>query len=268
MEFLNYIDTSDSDDCAEDVCKSVTSVDGNAEAVVEDTPIDVVEAEMKERHRHIFNLRMFPSLFEGPKNCEKMKPVNDHPKPSMTSFEMNQAQWEEAINIVRHFGPQKLKDANEEQARFRKSLSKVTVRRWTKLVNCVPLIEKYKVEEFKMPGSDQIQYRLFRKYQRKHWHEEKWLLCVPQLHIFDAIHECHNMISHMKLSPTLKKVHEKYYNISEKQVSAFIETCFECNMQSQSQDRAKRLKSSDSIEQNTSKTSTYEFALLCSRSCV
>jgi hypothetical protein len=246
MKFLN--------DCTEQVvvCNSVASVeDGNVETV--DTPIEVAEAEMTERHRHIFNLRMFPSLFEGPKNFEKMKSIEDHPGSPLTSFEMNQAEWEEAINIVRHFGPPKLKDANEEQARFRNNLPYAKVKKWIKLINGIPKIQKYKVEEFKMPGSNQTQYCLLRKYKRMYWNEEKWLLCLPQLGVFDAIHECHTMTYHMKQNQTCMKVHEKYYNISEKQVNAFVETCEVCNQANpvaRPLKMAKKLKSSDSIQQN------------------
>jgi hypothetical protein len=44
-------------------------------------------------HRNIFNLYMFPSLFEGrPKNCEKMKAIKDHLGSSPFSLEMTQAE--------------------------------------------------------------------------------------------------------------------------------------------------------------------------------
>jgi hypothetical protein len=227
---------------------------GGAEAVNENTPIENSNnAEMMERHRHIFNLRVFPSLFEGPKNNEKIKAVKDHPKSSPFSLEMTQAEWEETINIVLNFGPRLIKHANEQQARFRNNLPYTKVKKWIKQYNGAPLIEMYKVEEFKMPGSDQTQYRLLRNHKRLHWNEKKWLPCLPQLEVFDAIHECHTMVLHMKQNQTCAKVHEKYYNITEKQVIAFVETCFVCNQANsvaRPLKRVKKLRSSDSMQQN------------------
>ena len=49
-----------------------------AQGIQENTPTKVVQARMTERHRYIFNMRMFPSLFED----GKLKPLNDHPETS------------------------------------------------------------------------------------------------------------------------------------------------------------------------------------------
>ena len=190
-----------------------------------DTPMKVAEAGMKERHRRVFNSRVFPSLFED----GKMKEMKDHPKTSPLSLEMSQAEWEEAIHIVRNFGPALLSDANEEQKAFRKSLGKKKEKKWTKRDEGVPLIEKYKVEEYTLPDSDQTHHRLLKRHKRASWTEEKWLLCIPQLDVFDAISECHGIASHMKQNQTCVKVHEKYYNVTEAQVIAFVESCETCN---------------------------------------
>lgn len=61
----------------------------------------------------------------------------------MTSSEMTQAEWQEAIDVLRFMGPARLKDANEDQVRFRSTLSKVTVRNWIRLIHGVPKIELY-----------------------------------------------------------------------------------------------------------------------------
>lgn len=190
-----------------------------------DTPMKVAEAGMKERHRRVFNSRVFPSLFED----GKMKEMKDHPKTSPLSLEMSQAEWEEAIHIVRNFGPALLSDANEEQKAFRKSLGKKKEKKWTKRDEGVPLIEKYKVEEYTLPDSDQTHHRLLKRHKRASWTEEKWLLCIPQLDVFDAISECHGIASHMKQNQTCVKVHEKYYNVTEAQIIAFVESCETCN---------------------------------------
>ena len=220
------------------------------EAVNDDTPGEKSYAELKEQHRHIFNLRMFPSLFEG----QKMKAVEDHPKSSPFSQEMTQTEWDEAINIVRNFGPRKRKYANEEQIRFRDSLPQSTMKKWTKLYEGAALLEKYKAEEYKLPGSDQTHYRLLRNHKRSRWEEKRWLTCVPQLDVYDAIYECHQMVSHMKQNQTCAKVHERYYNITEKQVNTFVETCFVCDARRQA-DRARKLLLLESMEQNKSENS-------------
>jgi hypothetical protein len=103
------------------------------------------------------------------------------------------------------------------------------VKKWIKKYQGERLLDKYRVKEYKLPGSDTIQYRLLRRHKRKSWSEAKWLICVPQLQVFDAIRECHLLVNHMKMNHTLLKVHEKYYNISEKQVNAFVATCETCN---------------------------------------
>lgn len=191
------------------------------------TPSKLNESKMSLRHRLAFNKRVFPSLFEG----ETMLPVHLHPKSNTTSSELSQREWQEAIEIVRFMGPAKLRDATEEQIRFRSSLSKVTVRNWTKKVNGVPKIELYQVEEYYVPGSDEAQYRLLRLFQRPTWNEPKWLICVPQLKVFDAIRECHDVISHLRQNQTSVRVHETYFNVTEKQVTAFVELCEVCNHQ-------------------------------------
>jgi hypothetical protein len=53
---------------------------------------------------------MFPYLFDG----DTMLPVTKHPKSSMTSSEMTQAERQEAIDVLRFMGPARLKDANED----------------------------------------------------------------------------------------------------------------------------------------------------------
>ena len=190
------------------------------------TPIKVQESSMSERHRLVFNQRMFPDLFED----GRLKDVSNHPATSPFSMDMSQSEWQETVDIVLNFGPSNRALATEEQIRFRDSLPKETVRKWIRKTDKIPLIERYKVTEKKRRGSDEIRYELLRLHQRSPWQEEKWLICVPQLEVFSAIRECHLMVHHMKQNQTCTKVHGKYYNITEKQVSMFVETCEVCNM--------------------------------------
>lgn len=187
-----------------------------------DTPMKVAEAGIKQRHRHAFNLRMFPALFHAPNN-PTMKELKDHPNTSHLSKEMSQGEWEEAIHIVQNFGPAKESDATEAQKDFRKSLEKSKAKKWSKLV------DKYKVEVYTLPGSDQPRKRLMRLHKPSGFDEERWLLCIPQLQVFDAIYENHHLVSHLKMNQTCVKVQEKYYNVTEKQVNEFVATCETCN---------------------------------------
>lgn len=66
-------------------------------------------------------------------------------------------------------------------------------------------------------------------HQRKGWSDASWLVCLPQLDVFDAISECHGFVSRMKQNQTCVKVHERYYDIPEAQVNAFVEICETCN---------------------------------------
>lgn len=191
-------------------------------ASANDTPMKVAEAGIKQRHRHTFNLRMFPALFHGPNN-DTMKELKDHPNTSHLSKEMSQGEWEEAIRIVQNFGPAKATDATVAQRDFRDSLGKQKVKKWSKV------IEKYKVEEYTLPGSDEPSKRLMRLHKSSGCDEERWLLCIPQLQVFDAIYENHHLVSHLKMNQTCVKVHEKYYNVTEEQVNAFVATCETCN---------------------------------------
>ncbi len=186
------------------------------------TPVKAAHEGIKERHRHVFNKRLFPDLFHGPNN-EKMKELKDHPDTKVGTSEMSQREWEETINVVLNFGPKRHDDATEDQKKFRKSLGPKKAKNWARI------IELYKVEEYILPGSGQQRKRLLRSHQRKGWAEPRWLLCIPQLEVFDAIHEHHGTVSHMKMNQTCVKVHEKYYNITEKQVNAFVATCETCN---------------------------------------
>jgi hypothetical protein len=103
------------------------------------------------------------------------------------------------------------------------------VRNWIRLIHGVPKIELYKVEKYFTPGSDQAHYRLLRKFKRAGWNEAKWLICVPQLKVFDAILDSHSMVSHYRQNQTCVLVHEKYFNVSGKHVKTFIELCEVCN---------------------------------------
>ena len=76
------------------------------------TPVKAAHEGIKERHRHVFNKRVFPDLFHGPNN-ETMKELKDHPDTKVGTSEMCQREWEETINIVLKFGPKRLDDATE-----------------------------------------------------------------------------------------------------------------------------------------------------------
>ncbi|KAK1733577.1 hypothetical protein QTG54_015750 [Skeletonema marinoi] len=179
----------------------------------------VVESGITERHRHTFNARVFPDLYHD----GKLKDLKDHPSTKVLSVEMSQQEWEEAINIVLHFGPKLQRDATDEQMAFRNSLDTAKARKWSSLV------ELFRVEEYTLPGSDIKRKRLLRLHERAGWSEGKWLLCIPQLEVFDAISENHGIVSHMKQNQTCVKVHEKYYNITETQVNIFVQSCETCN---------------------------------------
>ena len=152
-----------------------------------------------------------------------MKELKDHPNSNQNSLEMSQGEWEEAIRIVEKFGPAKESDATKEEKDFRKSLGQQKAKKWARLV------DKYKVEEYTLPGSDQPRKRLMRLHKRSGFDEERWLLCIPQLQVFDAIYEHHHLVSHLKMNQTCGKVQEKYYNVTEKQVNEFVATCETCN---------------------------------------
>jgi hypothetical protein len=190
------------------------------------TPFKVVQVRMAERHRDVFNRRMFPSLFgeDG-----QLKPTNEHPNTSFLSSEMTQLEWNQAVEIITNFGPLDKKQVTEEQLLYRKRLPKVVRLNWTKQYNGERKIDKYKVEQYRVPGSDEIKLRLLRKFKRLNWSDERWLECVPQLEVFDVIKECHEINGHFKQNQTCLKVHERFYNITEKQVAAFIQTCETCN---------------------------------------
>ncbi len=193
-----------------------------AAAAAADTPMKVAEAGIKQRHRKAFNMRVFPALFHGPDN-DTMKEVKDHPKTDPLLKEMSQREWEEAIHIVQNFGPAKESDATDAQKDFRKSLDRQTKKKWSKV------IDKFKVVEYKLPGSDVVRKRLMKNHKASGFDEYKWLVCVPQTEVFDAIYEIHHLVSHLKMNQTCVKVQEKYYNITEKQVNEFVATCETCN---------------------------------------
>lgn len=94
--------------------KSTSSVNSDSEEVETKvpSPVKVSEARMTERHRFVFNQRMFPDIFDDNNN---MKPLNEHPIASAFSTEMSQAEWQEAIDIVRNFGPALMENALPEQ---------------------------------------------------------------------------------------------------------------------------------------------------------
>ena len=208
------------------VCCAPLGIDGvvasgsaSAAPMEVDTPMKVVESGITERHRHTFNARVFPDLYHD----GKLKDLKDHPSTKVLSVEMSQQEWEEAINIVLHFGPKLQRDATDEQMAFRNSLDTAKARKWSSLV------ELFRVEEYTLPGSDIKRKRLLRLHERAGWSEGKWLLCIPQLEVFDAISENHGIVSHMKQNQTCVKVHEKYYNITETQVNIFVQSCETCN---------------------------------------
>ena len=205
--------------CCSPVGADGVDASGSAPAVDIDTPMKVADASIRERHRHVFNLRMFPSLFHD----GIMKELKDHPDTSPLSAEMSQREWEEAIHIVPLFGPKLLRDATDEQKAFREKLGAKKSKKWASMV------ELYEVEEYKLPGSDLPKKRLLRIHTRKGSPEENRLVCVPQLDVFDVISENHGIVSHMKQNQTCVKVHEKYYNVTESQVNAFVDSCETCN---------------------------------------
>jgi hypothetical protein len=177
-------------------------------------------------HRMIFNLSVFPELFEN----EQLLPADVHPKSSICSSVMSETEWREALNIVPNFGPAKIREANEEQKNFRNSLEPDIVKKWTRFQNIGKhLIELFKVENSIPPGRNTQQPMLFRLHKRKNWHEEKWLRCIPQLQVFDAIRACHlSKSSHFSFRKTITRVQDIYYNISRKQVQEYIDTCEIC----------------------------------------
>ena len=187
-----------------------------------ETPMKVANAGTVERHRLAFNMKVFPALFEG----RQMKELKDQPPTDSMSFDMSQQEWEEAVNIVLNFGPKYERDATQEQLAFRKKLKTTDMKKFRRWFN---IIDKYKVVPYSLPGSTVERNRLLRLHKRNGWSEGQWLMCVPQLEVFDAISECHGVVSHMKMNTTCVKVHEKYYNITEEKVNTFVEMCEACN---------------------------------------
>ena len=175
-----------------------------------------------EQHRHLFLSHSFPGLFRD----EQMLPVEQHPETSWLTLEMSHSEWLEAIDIVLHFGPPLLRDANAEQKQFRETLSPATVRKWTRKSPIDRLIDYYRVEEYTDKGS--LKHRLLRRHKRKNWNEERWLICVPQCEVFDAIRSCHVVVNHKKTVPTRDEVFSRYYNITEAQIHEFVNTCPIC----------------------------------------
>ena len=90
-----------------------------------------------EHHRHIFNLRTFPLLFD---ENGQMKPVEEHPKTSKLTSHMSQSEWLETIDVVCNFGPTLLDDANEAQSEYRSNLEPATIKKWGKKYQGEPMI--------------------------------------------------------------------------------------------------------------------------------
>jgi hypothetical protein len=180
-----------------------------------------------EYHRHLFLSRAFPELFRN----DVMMPVEEHPETASGTFEMSHREWQEAIDIVRNFGPIHLSDANAEQIQFRENLSPATVRKWTRTSAGTTrrLIQLYKVEDRPEEGDDNSSNpQLLRLHKRKNWDVERWLICVPQCKVFDAIRSCHIAVNHKKRALTRDELYSRYYNITETQIQEFVNTCPVC----------------------------------------
>ena len=102
---------------------------------------------------------------------------------------MSQEEWLETIDVVRNFGPTLLDDANEAQIEYRSNLEPATIKKWGKKYQGEPMIRLFKVEEYYVENSDSPHYHLYRLHKRKNREEKQWLICVPQMKVFDAILE-------------------------------------------------------------------------------
>lgn len=183
-------------------------------------PVNVDSTEeIKERHRQEFNTNVFPYLLNGE-------------NPTDTSRkELTQEQWQDMVNTIKVLQPDFVIEENPDLAEYYENLSNDAQRlmKWKKKENRVPMYQKYKVDLD--PNTNQE--RLYRFCLRKNFENRRWLLCLPSNEIFDAIWECHlSGKNHRRRKQTIDTVHDEYYNITEKQVLAFIDCCEECKKRS------------------------------------
>ena len=189
------------------------NIDDRNNTVEASTPVKVVQASDKEKHRIVFNEQAF--------SVDKDYKVIDMDKhKKQMSKVLSQDKWKTKDEL------KNLSDID------RQAYQKWKTAHGNKDKNSYRWHEKYTVFEKHVPGEapEMVLKRIEpnRVEANQQQHPDRRLV-IPMPKIFDAIYEMHKDKSgHMGQERTSTAVSEKYYSVSQTQVVAFCRTCRTC----------------------------------------
>ena len=172
----------------------------NHEALVPPLPPPLHANSMRREHQRRFNQEAF-GINETPSD-EVYKAKGSK---SIKSFNMSEDQLHHIVEIVSNWD----KGSREQQMRYRKIHS-----------DGYNYVKKFEVRRNQLPdGTEKV--RLHRK-------EKDMRMVIHELDVFDAIHDAHQSVGHMKRDSTWVRVKQQYHNISQVLVRIYIALCPVC----------------------------------------
>ena len=198
--------------------------DDQNNSVEASTPVKVVQASDKEKHRVVFNEQAFS--VDKDYNVIDM----DMHKKKMSKV-LSQDKWNDIVDVVSNW-------KTEDELKTMSNTERQAYQKWktahgNKDKNSYRWHEKYTVFKKHVPGEAQPEMVLKRiepnRVKANQQEHPDRRLVIPMPKIFNAIYEMHKDKSgHMGQERTSTAVSEKYYSVSQTQVVAFCRTCRTC----------------------------------------
>ena len=209
-----YIDAEDDKDC-DYIPVTNAAMDSMMEGVIEEDITTDRMAALVESHYRIFMERAFPPEaeevdFDNPQK-KSASILACRPQSELDYIKYVVTNWQFGVE-VKTMPPGPEKDQLVDFRRLHPRGNKY--------------IHQYFVEEISVPGDDVPQIIVRRK--EKGRNEGKDRIVVSREMVFDAIDEWHRGNGHMGQERTWKYCKTKYYNVTERLVRIYSETCHIC----------------------------------------
>jgi hypothetical protein len=163
-------------------------------------------------HRRAFMERAFPPDAEFNNQHKAAASINSaRPQKELDYIEYVVKHWQHGIEL-KDMLPSLEKDKLTEFRRLHKKGNKYC--------------HQYFLEEISIPGNDDIQFVVRRRETGKNKGKDRIVLSREK--VFDAIDDWHRGNGHMGQERTWKFCRDKYWNVTEKCVRIYSETCLVC----------------------------------------
>ena len=192
-----------------------------------DTPAKIVDVELTEQHRKLFNLQAFGIDNDG-------KIVDQSKYPKTESKALTREAWLEIVTLLskwkREDEIQSLSpDAKVEYLTFRQQHNDEWKKeshkfyRWSKL-------NVYQIEHGVLASGEAVK-RLLRKEEKKSTKKgspSAPRLVIPMLEVFDVIKATHSDLGHLGMERTYNEISKTHYSITQAMVNIYVKRCYHC----------------------------------------